>query len=561
MNGKRVLVGLGAIAIVAVEWFTHPVITVLTLLTLLALTVTGWRHYRARSAALVSRWKARSDKNQGLASSWMILRACSWWTLRRHVKVLKPSVKYAPFWVRWCVPITELGTAIIKVGKVWLRTSVEEHTASFGGPRSGKSGSVGNLALSAPGAALIATTGGDLYHNTVANRAKLGPVVAFNPAGIGGVPGTLNFDPLTGCEDAVTAAERAADLISGTPMSDTKKDKEWVDLATSALASMLHAAALSGNTLHIVQTWVADPVTATPEILHHLKPSPAMLMEAGQFLTNDRHRDSICMLVMAALRWLANPTAAACTQRGEPLDIAKLLKQRGTIYLIAKKDGTVTPLITAFAGYIIREVRAIAEQCASERLEPAFTFIPDEAPNSCPLNLPVLLSDTGKYNITIHFVAQSFSQCCERWGDKGAGALLTNCATVIAFGGTKDPAGLATFATLIGRHGGGEVLSPAQIMQLPKLHAVVFRNGTLPTVGRPRMAWHRSDFRATERGKASVLRATRWATRWQAMCGAVKRLDRRRRVVAPAKPMLALTVGRSDSPEAQWQAALVKAGK
>lgn len=545
---KRRYAAVAACVAVTIGWFTHPALTVSVVVMLLALLGAGvrWRHKRAGSAALVNRWTERSKKLHGLASQWMVLRSCSWWSLRRHSTVLRPSLKHVPYWTRWRTPIGELGTPIIRVGRVWLRTSGEEHTLTIGGPRTGKSGKVADLALSAPGAGLFASTGGDLYRNTAAQRAQLGPVMVFNPSDIGGVPSTTGFDLLAGCGDARAATDRAADLLSGTPISGTKKDPEWLELATSALASLLHAAALGGRTMHHVQMWVADPEAAAPEVMHHLKasPSPSTRMEAGQFLTNERPRNSICMLVMAALRWLADPHAVACTQRSSSLDVAELLDQRGTIYLIAKKNGTVTPLVTAFAGHVLREVRAIAEQRPGERLEPAFTFIPDEAPISCPLDLPVLTSDTGKYNISMHIVAQSFSQLRERWGENGAGTLLTNCATITAFGGTKDPAGLSTLTTLIGTHGGQAVLTPAQIQQLPKLHAVVFRNGILPVVGKPRMVWHRPDYRAAKRVAA-------WTGRKRAVQLVVRRVvwvltSRRRVLTAPCKPMLALPPGRAD---------------
>ena len=115
-------------------------------------------------------------------------------------------------------------------------------------------------------------------------------------------------------------------------------------------------------------------------------------------------------------------------------------------------------------------------------------------------------------------------------GDTGAAAILNNAATLLIFGGTRDPDDLAAYSTLTGeryedtptwddegaltsmtRHR-VPVLSPAQIAQLPAHHVVVIRRGMAPAVGRVQMAWKRSDVRTMRRAMAWADRAERWAT-------------------------------------------------
>jgi type IV secretory pathway TraG/TraD family ATPase VirD4 len=551
MTGKTAGFAAAAVGAVAlVGWFTHPVITVVACVALALLVGWGsvWRYQHAGSATLMSRWTERSQKHHGVASAWSILRVSSTWAARRKAKVLLPGVTGR-------IHHSHLATRLIRVGWVWVVSTVEQHTLRFGGPRQGKSGELGTRILG-PGAVLVTSTGGDLIRNTAALRARVGPVYVFNPCNIGGIKSTVSFGLLDGCEEPPVAVARATDLISGTPMGQSHRNEEWVEQANSALASLMHAAALSGKTMHHVQRWVADPDGATAEVLRHLKasPEPAMGFQALQFFNSGRPQASICMTIMPALRWLADPVATRCAEAGS-FDVEKFLNEQGTIYLLAEKDGLVAPLVTVVAGHILRSARRIADRRPHERLTPGFRVVLDEAPSICPLPLPSWTSDMGKRNISMHIGAQSLSQLKARWGENGAGAILTNCGTVMVFGGTKDTAGLSTFSTLAGeRHEGGNrapLLTPAQFQQLLPLHAVVFANGILPVIGKPAMVWDRRDFKMARRTAV-------WSPRLAAVTGPVKTWLRRKPVPGPRRQMAALPAG---SPvKAEWKPGVTVGG-
>lgn len=533
---KCVAIPGGVVACVAlVGWFTYPVLTVVLSVLLAVAGGYGswWRHQRAGSAALVRRWSERATKHHGMASFWSILRVSSWWSLRRRARVLRPSLTGQSWWVRWrTTPITELGTRLIRSGRLWVMSSVEEHTLTLGGPRQGKTGRLATSILEARGAVLVTSTGGDLVRNTAHLRSQLGPVYVFNPSNVGGLESTVGFNVLSGCRDPRTVTERAADLLSATSLAQGRKEAEWVERATEALGALMHAAALGGKTMHHVQRWVADPDSAIHEVLGYLResPEPSFGFHALQFFNLGRPRSSVCMSITPGLRWLADPVAVACASTGS-FNVERFLTDRGTVYLLAEKDGPVAPLITALAGYIARTARRVADQQPHERLEPALTLVIDEAPSICPLPLPAWTADMGKRNIPMHVGAQSLSQCKDRWGDNGTGALLTNSATVMVFGGTKDPAGLHTFSTLA-----GGVLSASQFQQLLPLHAVVFRNGLLPIVGKPQMVWQRRDYRVAKR---TVV----WQPRFAAIAAVARVLLPRRAARVPVAGQLALPAG------------------
>jgi len=119
--------------------------------------------------------------------------------------------------------------------------------------------------------------------------------------------------------------------------------------ARRVLAALLHAAALGGMAMRDVLVWVADPDAASAEVQRLLRRSsePSYEADALQFLTtNERTRSSICATIMPALGWLTDSTAAAAADAGD-FDVARLLAERGTVYMLGAEDAQTAPLVTA----------------------------------------------------------------------------------------------------------------------------------------------------------------------------------------------------------------------
>jgi hypothetical protein len=137
----------------------------------------------------------------------------------------------------------------------------------------------------------------------------------------------------------------------------------------------------------------------------------------------------------------------------------------------------------------------------------------------------------GGRNITIHIAAQSRAQLRQRWGDTGAAAILNNAATLMLFGGGKDTDDLTSYSTLTGDrwqtlpadHSGADrvapslqrvqVLSAAQIAQLPFRRVLVIRRGMAPAVGRVQVVWQRRDVKTHPRRVAWADTRQRWIAR------------------------------------------------
>jgi type IV secretion system protein VirD4 len=492
-------------------------------------------HRRVSSAGKVERWAQKSQRNDGVASAWEIWRVSGRHAMRKLAKQLRPSVAELGWFARLRVPTREYGTPLARVGwqRVW--SPIEDITVRIGGPRTGKSGELGCRILDAPGAVIATSTRTDLLERTGPVRSRKGPIYVFNPSGVGGRASTITFDPLSGCTDPKTAAERAADLLSGSASPGRGIEGDfWTDQAKRVLAILLHAAALGEASMRDVLSWVADPEAAAADLSQFLRrsPEPAFEAEAVQFLgNNERTRTSICTTIMPALGWLRDATAAAAATGGG-FDVPDLLDRRGTVYMLGAEDAQVAPLVAALTGHIAREARRIAAGSPGGRLDPPLTLALDEAALICPIPLDSWTADMGGRGVTIHIAVQSRAQLRQRWGDMGAAAILNNAATVLIFGGSRDPEDLAAYSTLTGdRYETVEsfdkdgvltgkttrrvpVLTPAQISNLPQWHVLIVKRGMPPAIGVVALMWNNRAVRRAERQAKRAAKRVMWRAEW-----------------------------------------------
>jgi type IV secretory pathway TraG/TraD family ATPase VirD4 len=288
-----------------------------------------------------------------------------------------------------------------------------------------------------------------------------------------------------------------------------------------------------------VLVWLGDVPAASNEVTRLLRRSsePNFEADAVQFLTtNDRTRTSITTTIMAALGWLTDPVAAAAastdTSRGRSgFDVPRLLAERGTVYMLGAEDAQTAPLVTALTGHIAREARRIAADQPGGRLDPQLTLALDDAALICPVPLDQWTADMGGRNITIHIAVQSWAQLKQKYGEAGAASIVNNTATLLVYGGTRDPDDLAAYVTLVGERDEDvrtwdheqhvattttrrvPVLSAAQIAQLPAGKVVIIRRGMPAAIGRVQMAWKRRDVKAVQRATRRMERAQRWTQR------------------------------------------------
>ncbi|MGH3910357.1 MAG: type IV secretory system conjugative DNA transfer family protein, partial [Pseudonocardiaceae bacterium] len=353
-------------------------------------------------------------------------------------------------------------------------------------------------------------------------------VYVFNAVGLGDLPSTITFDPLTGCTDPVTATERATDLLAAGETGISGDRAFWDAQARRVLAALLHAAALGELSMRSVLEWVANPDAALRTVTNLLRrsPEPAYTEDAAQFLTtNDRTRTSITSTIMPALGWLTSPAASAAATGAKPFDVAELLRTRATVYLLGAEETHTAPLVCALTGHIARQARRLAARETSGRLDPPLTLALDEAALVSPVPLEQWTADMGGRGVSIVAAFQSRAQLITRWGPTGAAIILNNTAAILVFGGTRDRDDLDYWSTLAGQRDEPvtttdprgrpisrtirqvPVLAPAQLANLPTGRVVVFRRGMPVAIGRVRMAWRRRDVRTQTRKARRASRA------------------------------------------------------
>ncbi|MFC4943325.1 TraM recognition domain-containing protein [Pseudonocardia sp. GCM10023141] len=503
------------------------------------------RHRRARTASTVTRWGARSRRNSGVATSGDIWKVGSAVALRRQAATVRPSLSTTSRVARYrqllALPASEIGVALCKVGVLKVWASCEDVVLGFGGPRVGKSQWLAGRILDAPGAVLTTSTRIDLLTQTGPMRAQTGPVYVFNPVGLAELPSSITFDPLTGCCDPVTAAERAADMIAASSNGGSEEREFWNDQGRRNLAALMHAAALGGRTMADVQKWLADLQGCQREVtslLRNHSPEPASVEVITQFIeTNDRTRTSITSTIMPALGWLTQRPAREAASGATPFDVEALLASKATVYLLGGEESQVSPLVCALTGYIAREARRIALLTPGGRLDPPLTLALDEAALICPVPLHRWTADMGGRGVTIIALFQSRAQLLSRYGSDDAAVILNNAGARIVFGaGDRDD--LDYWSTLAGdrdepivttdTHGHVTsrtvrkvpVLSASQLANLNG-RVVVFRRRMAPVVGKAEQAWQRRDVRAHHtpnalsiRVPAAIARHTRSGLAW-----------------------------------------------
>jgi type IV secretory pathway TraG/TraD family ATPase VirD4 len=512
----------------------HPIYVVIALGVLLALAVSvrivvgnpnGARH-RVR----VLRWRIRLYLRPGpgyanLAE--LLIRWSRWravWTGGRA----RPSL---PWWERLLLPVTSYG---VRLGRAHLGrrviASMEDQTLVLAAPRTGKSGWLADRIIDHPGAVVTTTTRTDLYENTAPLREQVGMLHVFNPEGIGGLASTFRWNPLQGCEEPAIALQRAVAFTAATETKGLHDMAFWIGKASSVLASLLHAAALDGQTMADVYRWAhgTDDAEAQRILTAHPGAAEGWLGPIREVRKPGRTADSIRMTVTRALAWFADPVVAAATSPGpdEGFDVAEFASGRNTLYMIGagREEAPIAPLFRAFAEYVHAGAAFVGSLQPHNRLDPPMLMALDEVTQICPVPLPSWMADSAGKGILIVAVCHGLAQLEARWDSSGARAIWDTAGIKVVLGGVADPDTLDRLSRLCGevslrthsrsRYDDGRrartvtyqpvrVLPPELLRGLPEWRALVIRGNLSPVVVRLRMAWRRRDYRCARRANRS----------------------------------------------------------
>jgi len=376
--------------------------------------------------------------------------------------------------------------------------------------------------LAAPGAALVTLTKTDDLLLTITARNQDGrPCVVLDPFGqADGLP-ELVWDPIVGCVDPLTAERRAKAFTNGTIRSATSGGsgdaaaRFYAAEAAKVVACYLHAAALVGHKLDRLLRWVANPHgTAEPADILREHPHAATHWHGllqGALHGDDRTAANTITTVQQAMELFFQPAIRerCIPSKDRPAtDIAQIIRDRGTFYLLGREDpyASASPLMTALTEHVLDTAIRLANTSPWGRLCPPMLACLDELPSTAPLpTLRTRMANERALGISIIYAAQTWRQLAALFGDTEARAIFGLTNVLALFGGSKDAAFNKEISDLVGttrvarttwqlgqrggRSASGDdmlILRPEEIRQLPERHALVVAENTPPIIVRLR---------------------------------------------------------------------------
>ncbi|MFF5482970.1 type IV secretory system conjugative DNA transfer family protein [Streptomyces sp. NPDC012935] len=323
--------------------------------------------------------------------------------------------------VRSEVPVPDAGphTALLAERAVaWERIHVA--------PRESRQATATQAVRDAEGPAVVVTSNPTVWQDSKDARAKLGPVLLYDPSHLCDTPARLHWSPTTGCEDKQTAVSRATALL--TPVRPTSRlDQAVSDTAETLLRSYLHAAAIDGRTIRHVHRWSqGTQIQDAVRILRtNPKAAPGAAGELEAALTaHPERRDVAQELTTRALSALSTVNIReSCTpNRTDALTLDSFVHEGGTLYVVGESiedprtNPGAMPLLTALAASVVERGRRMAERSSSGRLDPPMTLVLDDVAAVAPLpQLPELLATGADRGMPTLALLRSREQARSRW--------------------------------------------------------------------------------------------------------------------------------------------------
>ncbi|EGX54489.1 hypothetical protein SZN_37696, partial [Streptomyces zinciresistens K42] len=293
-------------------------------------------------------------------------------------------------------------------------------------PREARFPTASQAVRDAEGAVVVVTSHPPLWQETKDSRAKLGPVLLYDPGHLCDTPARLHWSPVAGCEDRQRAAQRAAALLAPVRPS-AKLDEAVADTAETLLRSYLHAAAVDGRTVRHVHRWSqgSQIQDAVRTLRTHPKAAPGSAGELEAALTaHPERRDMAVELTTRALSALSmvNIREACTPHRTDALTLDSFVHEGGTLYVVGesiedpRSHPGAMPLLTALVSSVVERGRRMAGRSSSGRLDPPMTLVLDDVAAVAPVpQLPELLATGADRGMPALALLRSREQARSRW--------------------------------------------------------------------------------------------------------------------------------------------------
>ncbi|MFJ9347018.1 type IV secretory system conjugative DNA transfer family protein [Streptomyces sp. NPDC101237] len=293
-------------------------------------------------------------------------------------------------------------------------------------PRDSRRATAAQAIRDAAGPALVVTSNPALWSDTKDARAKLGPILLYDPHHLCDTPARFHWSPTAHCDDKQTAVHRAQALL--TPVKPTARiDQAVTDTAETLLRSYLHAAALENRTIRHVHRWAQGTGVqdAVRTLRTHPKAAPGAAGELEAALTSHPERRDIAQELTAralAALFTVNIREACTPNRSDALALDSFVSEGGTLYLVGESiedprtNPGAMPLVTALASSVVERGRRMAERSSSGRLDPPLTLVLDDVAAVAPLpQLPDLLATGVDQGLPTLALIRSHEQARSRW--------------------------------------------------------------------------------------------------------------------------------------------------
>lgn len=411
-----------------------------------------------------------------------------------------------------------LGADGVVLGRMkdhYLRHDGPEHVLCFAPTRSGKGvGLVVPTLLTWPGSAVVHDIKGENWQLTAACRAKVGPVLLFDPTNAA----SSAYNPLLEVRRGPTEVrdvQNIADILvdpDGALERRSHWDKTSHSLLVGAILHVLYAEA--DKTLAGVANFLADPrrtIEATLRAMmatRHLGDAvhPVVASAARELLNkSDNERSGVLSTAMSFLGLYRDPIVSAVTARCDwRIDDLVAAGRPVTLYLVVPPSdiSRTRPLIRLILNQIGRR---LTEGLEGARQRPRLLLMLDEFPALGRLDFfEQAMAFMAAYRVKAFLIAQSLNQISKAYGESNS--ILDNCHVRVAFSTNdertarriSDSLGTATEMRAMKNYAGHRLspwlghlmvsrqetarplLTPGEVMQLPPDEAIIQVSGVPP---------------------------------------------------------------------------------
>lgn len=281
----------------------------------------------------------------------------------------------------------------------------------------------------AGGPVLVVTSDPSVWAETKDARAKLGPVLVYDPGHLCDTPARLHWAPTTGCEQPDRAAARSAALLAPV-CPQARIDAATADTAETLLQCWLHAAAIDGRPFRQVHRWASGGSAHEPVRVLRTHPKAAAglagLLESALTAHPERREMAQELTVRAFAALSSVHIRDACTpNRSDALALESFADEGGTLYVVGEPIETprsapgAMPLLTALASDVVEHGRRMAARSSDGRLDPPMTLVLDDVAAVAPLpRLPELLATGQDQGLPTVALLRSPEQARSRWAQQ-----------------------------------------------------------------------------------------------------------------------------------------------